>query len=169
MRPAAKGPQRPAQVTVAITLAVTGSMVWATGLAMSWLFATALQQSLNYNSNAGPIYYMVERFHLRMVGGGLAWPLFGFPLAAIVLAFFLLLRRRWPRIVFTALGAVSLLVTTVMVRGDLSLMWPAIVYIAFDCLLLWTPSITRWNSPELDAPEPSPETTLAERGPSAAQ
>lgn len=154
---------------MAITLAVTGSMVWTTALAMAWLFSRALQQSLNYNSDAGPIYYMVERFHLRMVSGGLAWPLFGFPLAAVVLAFFLLRRRRWPRIVFTALGAVSLLVTTVMMRGDVSVMWPAIVYIAVCCLLLWIPSVTRWNAPTPDPPGSPSETALSGDGLSGAQ
>jgi hypothetical protein len=118
-------------------------MIWITGLALAWLFSQSLQRSLNYNSAAGPFYYMLERFQLRLVDG-LAWPLFGFPIAAVVLAFFLLVRRRWPRILFSGLGAASLLTTTLMLGGDIALMWPAIGYIAFTCLVLWSPSVTGW-------------------------
>jgi hypothetical protein len=141
--PAPKVPPRPAQVTVAITLGVTGSMVWVTGLALAWLFSQTLQRSLNYNGAAGPFYYMLERFQLRLVDG-LAWPLFGFPIAAVVMAFFLLVRRRWPRIVYSVLGAASLLITTLMLHGDVTLVWPAIGYIAFTCVVLWSPSVTGW-------------------------
>lgn len=146
-------PQRPAQVTVAISLGVTGSMVWMTGLAIVWLFAESLRQSLDYRTE-GAIYYMVERFHLKLVEG-LVWPLFGFPLAAVVSGFLLLLRRPWPRIVFSALGAVSLLVTVLMMRGNLQLMWPGIVYICFTCLLLWSPGVSRWCSWGSGGPGPS--------------
>lgn len=151
----AKASQRPVQVTVSITLAVTGSMVWMSGLAMVWLFVVLLRRNLDYDQpGESPLYYMVERFHLKLLEG-LAWPLFGFPLAAVVLAFFLLLRRSWPRIAFSAWGGVSLLVTVVMLRANLTLLLPGIVYIAFTCLILWTPSVSRWYARDSGGPGPT--------------
>jgi hypothetical protein len=87
---------------------------------------------------------MLSRFHLRMLQGGLAIVFFGFPTAAVVLAFFLLMRRIWPRIAISVLGGAAIVVPGLLLRDNLAWVVPWAAYIAFSCLILWAPSVSRW-------------------------
>lgn len=136
--------QRPAMITLSVVLVVTGSLLWMTALGFVWLIAYVARDGFDYTGIEGGIYHMLARFHLRMLDGGLAIVFFGFPTAAVVLAFFLLSRRSWPRIAVTALGAAAVIIPAVLLRSGLSWVVPWAGYIAFSCSILWAPSVTRW-------------------------
>ena len=138
-----QSPQRPAMITLSLVLIVTGSLVWMAALGFVWIFVYIARDSFSYSGVEGAIYHLLEGFHLRMLQG-LAFVLFGAPTAAVVLSFFLLRRARWPRIAISAVGAAGLAVCGVMLAGDLNWMIPGAAYIAFACVILWTPAVTRW-------------------------
>jgi len=135
--------QRPAMITVSLVLIITGSLLWMTALGFVWIFAYIARDSFGYSGAEGAIYHMLERFHLRMIEG-LAGVLFGAPAAAVVMSFFLLKRAPWPRMVISALGVISIVMAGVLMSDDLVWILPGGAYIAFACLILWTPSVSQW-------------------------
>ncbi|SDS85639.1 hypothetical protein [Microlunatus soli] len=135
--------QRPAMITLSLVLIVTGSLCWMALLGFVWIFVYVARDSFGYSGVEGAFYHMLERFHLRMLQG-LAVVLFGAPGAAVVLSFFLLRRAQWPRIAISALGVAAIVACGVLLAGDLNWMIPGVVYIAFACLILWTPAVSRW-------------------------
>lgn len=143
--PAPAEPQRPAMITLSLVLIVTGSLCWMALLGFVWIFVYVARDSFGYSGVEGAFYHLLERFHLRMMQG-LAVVLFGAPGLAVVLSFFLLKRAAWPRIAMSALGVLSILAAGVMLSGQLHWLVPGVVYIAFACLILWTPAVSRWCS-----------------------
>lgn len=137
-------PQRPAVITFAAVCAVTASAQWIVGLAFVWLVAAVGLDDFNTSDpTEGGLFHIANRFHLRMLGG-LAWPLFLFPAAAIISGFLLIGRFVWARIVFTALGAAALGWSIWWLHTDLRWLIPAAAYIIFACSITWTPMVTRW-------------------------
>ncbi|MBO0811712.1 MAG: hypothetical protein J2P23_06655 [Microlunatus sp.] len=135
--------QRPALLTLSVVLIITGSMLLMTELALIWLFVYIAKDGLGYSGTDGVFYHMFERFHLQMLEG-LAWVGFGFPTAAVVLAFFLLMRKPWPRIAISLLGALAIVVSAFVLSDHLTWMIPVGVYVAFAVVMLWTPAVTAW-------------------------
>ncbi|QGN34747.1 hypothetical protein [Microlunatus sp. Gsoil 973] len=135
--------QRPALLTLSLVMIITGSMLLMTELALVWLFVSIARDGLGYSGTDGIFYHMLERFHLQMLKG-LAWVGFGFPGAAVVLSFFLLLRRPWPRIAVSLLGAATIVAAAVVLSGHIAWVVPIGVYIAFAVAILWTPDVTIW-------------------------
>lgn len=141
--PAPASPQRPAMITLSLVLIVTGSLLWMAALGFVWIFVYVARDSFGYTGVEGAIYHMLERFHLRMKEG-LAAVLFGGPGLAVVLSFFLLTRRAWPRIAITALGVISVVACGLLLTDALVWLLPGAAYIAFACIILWTPAVSRW-------------------------
>jgi len=73
--------RRPVFVGMAATMAVTASLQWICALAFLWLVATAGARQLGTSGVDGAIFHLLNRFDDRLLDG-LAWPLFGFPLAS---------------------------------------------------------------------------------------
>jgi hypothetical protein len=143
-RPQPAGPpQRPAGVGMAATLAATASLQWICALSLGWLIATAGTQQLGTAGVDGGVYHILNRFSDRLLDG-LAWPLYLFPLASVVLSFLLLTRRLWARAAFTVTGVAALSWSAWWLRHDL--LWWVIPagYVATAVLVLWTHSCTRW-------------------------
>lgn len=150
--------QRPAMITLSLVLIVTGSLCWMALLGFVWIFVYVARDSFGYSGVEGAFYHMLERFHLRMLQG-LAVVLFGAPGLAVVLSFFLLRRSQWPRIAINALAVVGVVACGILLADDLNWMIPGVVYIAFACLILWTPAVNRWcvaEQPRLDRPGAGP-------------
>jgi hypothetical protein len=139
--------QRPAVITMAATLAVTGSLQWICGLSFVWLAAIAGADSLGRTGTEGAVFHLLHRFDVRMTDG-LAAPLYLFPLAAFFSGFLILWQRPWTRIVHTVIGVAALGWSAWWLQNHL--LWWSIValYILVGCLLLWTPSASRWYQRE---------------------
>lgn len=136
------GPQRPAGVATACTLAVSASVQWACGLSFAWLVAFAASAGQAAGTATG-IERFFARFHESMLEG-LAWPLYLFPLASFTTGFLLLAQRPWARWTHTLVAAAALGWSAWWLRHDL-LWWLApAAYIGVACLLLWTPAANRW-------------------------
>lgn len=135
--------QRPAMLTLSVVMIITGSMLLMTELALVWLFVYIARDGLGYSGSDGVFYHMLEQFHLQMLQG-LAVVGFGCPGAAVVLSFFLLLRKPWPRMVISLLGAVSIVAAAVVLSDHITWVVPVGVYIAFAVVILWTPAVTQW-------------------------
>lgn len=147
--PAPPGPtrvpvqQRPAVVAISATLAVTAAMQFVCVLGLVWVTATVGADQLANTGEEGGLFHILKRFHYRMLDG-LAWPLFGFPVASFVTGLLLLVRRPWSRLLHTGLGVAALAWSAFWLRD--SLLWwvsPA-VYVVVGCLLLFTPAANRW-------------------------
>lgn len=136
-------PQRPGTVGLAATLAVTASLQWVCALGFVWLVTTAAVSELGTTGADGVLLHMMSRFGYRMVEG-LAWPLFLFPLASTFFGFALLGRAWWSRIGFTVTGLVAVLWSLWWLHSSWLLWLPSTAYIAVACLLVWTPSASRW-------------------------
>lgn len=130
-------------IILSLVLIVTGSLLWMAALGFVWIFVYVARDSFGYSGVEGAIYHMLERFHLRMLEG-LAVVLFGAPGLAVILSFFLLRPTAWPRIAVSALGVISVVVCGLMLPGDLNWLIPGAAYIAFACVILWTPAVSRW-------------------------
>jgi hypothetical protein len=128
---------------LSLVVIVTGSLLLMTALAFIWIFVYVARDSFGYTGAQGSIYHMLEQFHLRMLSG-LAVLGFGAPGAAVVLSFFLLLRKSWPRIATSLLGAVSIVAAAFLLSDSITWVLPAAGYIAFACVILWTPGVTAW-------------------------
>lgn len=135
--------QRPAVIAIAATLAITAGLLWMAGLGLLWVTATVGAADLGQQGAEGGLFHILNRFNYRLVDG-LAWPLFGFPLLAVVTGFLLLSGRAWTRIAHTALGVLALGWAAWWLREDLTWWISPACYVAFACLVLWTPAVTRW-------------------------
>jgi hypothetical protein len=137
------GEQRPALVGLAVTLAVTASLLWVCGLSVFSVVALASTQAMEAADDTGVVFHTLDQFVLRM-GDGLWVPLFGFPLASVVTGFLLLSRRPWARVVHSVVGLASLAWAGWWLRGSL-LAWAAVaVYVGVSVAVLWAPSVGRW-------------------------
>jgi hypothetical protein len=146
----------PAAIPVTICMTVTAGLLWPCALAAAWLLALAGEQELG-GSNADldiRTVLLLNHFSARLLDG-LAWPLFGFPLVAVVLAFLLVIRRPWPRIAYTAWGALTLGWLAWWLQDNLLAALSPAVYIAVAVLLVWLPSVTAWLAqPDPHRPDP---------------
>lgn len=145
---------RPALLTLSMVLIIAGSLLWITEVGFVWIMALTVRNSFGYDGVEGVFYHLLNRFHLRMLEQGLGAVLFGFPVAAIVLGFFLLQRKAWPRIAMSVLGALTVGAAGILLRDTPAWVIPFAVYIAFSCLILWAPSVTDWCS-ERQSGEPT--------------
>lgn len=133
----------PAMLILSVVMIIAGSMLLMTELALVWLFVYIARDPLGYSGTDGVFYHMLEEFHLQMLQG-LALVGFGCPGVAVVLAFFLLRRRPWPRIAISLLGAVSIVAAAVVLSAHIAWVLPVGIYIAFAVVILWTPAVTEW-------------------------
>jgi hypothetical protein len=124
-------------------LAVTASLQWICVLAFAWLVALAATEELSTSGVDGVIFHMMNRFGYRMIEG-LAWPLFGLPLASTVFGLALLGRRPWSRIAFTVAGVAAVTWSAWWLQGALLFWIPVASYILIACVLVWTPTANRW-------------------------
>lgn len=141
----AQPPQRPALVTMAATLAVTGSLQFLTGLTLLWLIAVAGNQELGTTGADGVMFHILNRFNDRMLTG-LAFPLYLFPLGALALGLLLPTRRPWTRLAFSLLGLAAVAWLAWLFRYDLEWLILPGAYIAFCVGLVWTSAASRWYS-----------------------
>jgi hypothetical protein len=137
--------QRPSVITMAATLAVTGSLQWICGLSFLWLAAIAGADSLSRSGTEGAVFHLLHRFDVRMTDG-LAAPLYLFPLAAFFSGFLILWQKPWTRIAHTVIGVAALGWSAWWLQNNLVWWSIAALYILIGCLLLWTPSASRWYS-----------------------
>jgi hypothetical protein len=135
--------QRPAAVTIAATLAVTGSLQWICALSVLWLAAAAGADTLSRSGTEGAVFHLLHRFDVRMTDG-LALPLYLFPVAAFVSGFLILWQRPLTRIAHTALGVAALAWSAWWLQNSLLWWCVSALYILVGCLLLWTRSASRW-------------------------
>jgi hypothetical protein len=135
--------QRPAVVTMAATLAVTGSLQWICGLTFVWLAAIAGTDTLSHSGTEGAVFHILHRFDVRMTDG-LAVPLYLFPVAAFFSGFLILWQRPWTRIAHTVIGVAALGWSAWWLQNHLVWWCVGALYILLGCLLLWTPSASRW-------------------------
>ncbi len=135
--------QRPVEIGLATTLAVTASLQWICGLSLLWLGAVAGADSLSRSGTEGAVFHLLHRFDVRM-SDGLAVPLYLLPLASLLTGFLILSRRPWTRIAHTAVGLLTLGWSAWWLQHRLE--WWAIgaLYIVIGCFVLWTPSASRW-------------------------
>jgi hypothetical protein len=146
---------RPAGITIAATLAVTGSLQWICGLSFAWLAAIAGADTLGQSGTEGAVFHVLHRFDLRMTDG-LALPLYLFPLAAMLTGFLILSQRPWTRVAHTAVGVAALAWSAWWLQNHLLWWAVAALYILISCLLLWTPGATRWYQRRRNAPTSVP-------------
>lgn len=130
-------------VGLAATLAVTASLEFIGALSLLWLIAVTGNEQLGTSGPDGVLYHILNRFDDRMVTG-LAWPLYLFPLAAIVLGLLLPARRPWARLAFTLLGGATVAWLAWWFRSDLRWLIVPGTYIAFCVGILWTSPVSRW-------------------------
>lgn len=128
---------------LSVVMIIAGSMLLMTELALVWLFVYIARDPLGYSGTDGVFYHMLEQFHLQMLQG-LALVGFGCPGVAVVLGFFLLRRKAWPRIAISLLGAASIVAAAVVLSDHIAWVVPVGVYIAFAVVILWTPAVTQW-------------------------
>ena len=141
--PSPGGVQRPALVTLALTLAVTASLLWVCGLSLFGVVALAGTDAMTTAGDDGVVFHMLDEFVLRM-GDGLWVPLYGFPVASVVTGFLLLSGRPWARVAHSAVGVASLGWAGWWLRDSL-LAWVVVaVYVGIAVAVLWAPSVGRW-------------------------
>lgn len=141
--PSPVGVQRPALVTLALTLAVTASLLWVCGLSLFGVVALAGTETMSSAGDDGVVFHTLDQFVLRM-GDGLWVPLYGFPLASLVTGFLLLSGRSWARLAHSAVGVTSLGWAGWWLRDSL-LAWVVVaVYVGVSVAVLWAPSVGRW-------------------------
>lgn len=135
---------RPFALTVSGVLTVTAGLQVACLVGFVWLVLWAGSSSLDLRDplEAG-LAHTLNRGSLAL-GQGLWLPLLGFPLAATVLGFLVLIRTAWPRVALTALG-VGAIAWMAWWRLD-ELGWVAVPagYVALCVALLWTPAVSGW-------------------------
>lgn len=135
--------QRPALVGLAVTLAVTASLLWTCGLSVFAVVSLAATQALSTAGEEGVLFHTLDQFVLRL-GDGLWVPLFGFPVASIVTGFLLLSRRSWTRVAHTVVGVTSLGWAGWWLRDSLLAWVGVVVYVGTSVAVLWAPSVGRW-------------------------
>ena len=137
------GVQRPALVAVAVSLAVTASLLWVCGLSLFGVVALAGTDAMSSVGDEGVVFHTLDQFVLRM-GDGLWVPLYGFPAASVVSGFLLLTGRPWSRLAHSAVGVASLGWAGWWLR-DSPLAWVAVaVYVGLSVAVLWAPAVGRW-------------------------
>lgn len=137
------GDQRPALVGLAVTLAVTASLLWVCALSLFSVVALVGSQEMAAADDTGVVFHTLDQFVLRM-GDGLWVPLYGFPVASVVTGFLLLSRRAWARVLHSVVGLASLAWVGWWLRDSL-LAWIAVaVYVGTAVAVLWAPSVGRW-------------------------
>jgi hypothetical protein len=141
--PHTPGEQRPVVVGLAVTLAVTGSLLWVCALSLFGVVALAGIQAMSPVGEEGVVFHTLDQFVLRM-GDGLWVPLYGFPVASIVTGFLLLARRPWTRLAHSGVGVLSLAWAAWWLR-DSWLSWVVVaLYVGTAVAVLWAPSVGRW-------------------------
>lgn len=135
--------RRPAVVTTAAVMAITGSWVWISALGFAWLVVVSLRAELAGSGDVGTaLFHRLTAVHYSL-SQGVAWPAFGLPLACVVVALFLFSGVRWSLYAITGLGMASCVVAwTVLGTGGIGV--PLIGYVLFCCALLWTRGARRW-------------------------
>lgn len=141
--PRERPPQRPAVIGLAATLGATASLQWICALSFVWLVATTGANQLGTSGVDGGLFHILNRFNYRMLDG-LAWPLYLFPLASLVLSFLLLARRPWARLAYTITGAAALVWSAWWLRNDFVWWLVPAGYIAVAVVVLWTADASRW-------------------------
>ena len=136
-------PQRPAVIALGSTLAVMGSLQWICALSLFWVAATVAVDAFAEVNDTGVLFHSLNRFTYRMLGG-LAVPLYLFPLASMVTGFLVLSRRPWTRVAHTAVGLVALAWAGWWLQDNLLWWIGAAWYVVVACLVLWTPGATAW-------------------------
>ncbi|MGI3779236.1 MAG: hypothetical protein ACRYG2_00525 [Janthinobacterium lividum] len=152
--PVRVGDQRPAVVGLAVTLAVTGSLLWVCALSLFGLVALAGVQAMSPVGEDGVVFHALDEFVLRM-GDGLWVPLYGFPVASIVTGFVLLARRPWARLAHSAVGVASLGWAAWWLRDSLLTWFVVAVYVGTAVAVLWTPAVGRWYAGRPLRPRPT--------------
>ena len=137
------GVQRPSLVTLAVTLAVTASLLWVCGLSLFGVVALAGTDALSSAGDDGVVFHTLDQFVLRM-GDGLWVPLYGLPLVSIVTGFLLLSGRPWARVAHTAVGLATLGWAGWWLRDSLLAWFAVAVYVGMSVAVLWVPSVGRW-------------------------
>jgi hypothetical protein len=135
--------QRPALVGLAVTLAVTASLLWVCGLSLFGVVALAGIDAMSPVGEEGVVFHTLDSFVLRM-GDGLWVPLYGFPVASIVTGFLLLVRRPWVRLAHSAVGVTSLGWAAWWLRDSLLGWFVVALYVGTAVAVLWAPSVGRW-------------------------
>jgi hypothetical protein len=138
-------------VTIAATLAITASLQWIAGLTLAWLVALAVTDSLPSGGPEGPVFHLFNRFQARMLDG-LAIPLYLFPLASLVTGFLVVARRPWTRIAHTVVGFAALGWSAWWLSSNLIWWLVPAAYVLVACLMLWTPTVSRWYGWRSDRP-----------------
>ena len=153
---ATTGPdQRPAVIALAVTLAVTGSLLWVCGLSLLLLVAVAGTEAMSPIGEDGYVFHTLDEIVLRM-GDGLWLPLYGFPVASIVTGFMLLARRPWTRVLHTGVGLTSLGWAGWWLRDSLLAWVVVVVYVGTSVVVLWAPAVGRWYAGRSRRPRPAP-------------
>lgn len=135
--------QRPAVVGLAVTLAVTASLLWVCGLSLFLLVAVAATQAMSPTGADGYVFHTLDEAVLRM-GDGLWVPLYGFPVASLVSGFLLLARRPWTRLAHTAVAVAALGWAAWWLRESLLVWVVVLVYVGTAVAVTWAPSVSRW-------------------------
>jgi len=157
--PAPPVPQRPAVLGLAVTLAVTASLLWVCGLSLFLLVAVAGTRTISPVGEEGYVFHTLDEAVLRM-GDGLWVPLYGFPVASLVTGLLLLAGRPWTRLAHTAVGAVALAWAGWWLRESL-LAWVVVVlYVGTAVAVLWVPSVGRWYAARPRRPRRPPAATV---------
>lgn len=133
-------------IGLAVTLAVTASLLWVCGLSLAWLVALAGTGAISSSGDDGYVFHLLDEFTLRM-GDGLWLPLYGFPAASLVSGFLLLSRRSWVRLAHSVVGAAALGWAAWWLRDALPVWFVVAVYVATSVAVLWTPAVARWYGP----------------------
>src|SRR4051794_10996336 len=148
-------PQRPAVIALASSLAVVASLQWICGLSLLWVTATIGTSAFAQVGDNGAVFHILNDFSSRMMDG-LAVPLYLFPLASFVTGFLLLSRRRWARVLHTAVGVAALAWAAWWLQDNLLWWFSAAWYVVVACLVLWTPGATAWYGWREDVRRPRP-------------
>ena len=130
-------------VGLAVTLAVTGSLLWICGLSLFLLVAAAGTRALGPAGDDGVLFHLLDDAVLRM-GDGLWVPLYGFPATSLVTGFCLLVRRPWTRIAHTAVGAAALGWSAWWLSDSLLMWFVVALYVGVAVAVLWIPSANHW-------------------------
>jgi hypothetical protein len=130
-------------IGLAATLAVTASLQWICGLTLLWLAAAAGADTLSRSGTQGAVFHLLHRFDIRM-SDGLAVPLYLLPLASLLTGLLILSQRPWTRIAHTGVGLVALGWSAWWLQDHLEWWAVGALYIVIGCLVLWTPSASRW-------------------------
>src|SRR5215207_6945284 len=107
------------------------------------LTAVAGADTLSRSGSEGAVFHMLHRFDLRM-SDGLAVPLYLLPLASLLTGFLILSQRPWTRIAHTAVGLIAAGWSAWWLQHQLEWWAVGALYILLGCLVLWTPSGSRW-------------------------